>query len=229
MSHVANLLALRPGADVRCAGAIKGGLVSISDQPSGASSSARGALAAVAALALLGALAFPVGAAAATISPTTTADEFDVVPNASCSLREAIRAANTDAAFGGCPAGSGSDRIELTGGVYGLSRAGAGEDAAATGDLDVTGPLSIVPSGVGSVAIDGGDLDRVIDNNSGGVEIVDLWIRNGTVSEPGGALRNTGSLSMSGTTVSESLAGGDGGGVSNDGSLTMTNVTISGN
>lgn len=41
----------------------------------------------------------------AVIYVTTTNDEYDMNgTGAGCSLREAIHAANTDAAFGGCPA-----------------------------------------------------------------------------------------------------------------------------
>jgi CSLREA domain-containing protein len=50
--------------------------------------------------------------ATGTITVTTTADEFGPNP-AGCSLREAIQAANSDLAFGGCPAGSGIDTIVL--------------------------------------------------------------------------------------------------------------------
>ena len=39
----------------------------------------------------------------------------------SCSLREAITAANDDAAFGGCSAGSGADTIFLPAGIYTLT------------------------------------------------------------------------------------------------------------
>ena len=42
---------------------------------------------------------------------TTTADEFGTPTG--CSLREAIQAANNDAAFGGCIAGNGDDTITL--------------------------------------------------------------------------------------------------------------------
>ena len=59
---------------------------------------------ALAALALLGLAA---SARAATITPNTLSDEYNV--GTSCSLREAVEAANTDAAFGGCTAGSGPD------------------------------------------------------------------------------------------------------------------------
>ncbi|MFN8524589.1 MAG: CSLREA domain-containing protein [Chloroflexota bacterium] len=44
------------------------------------------------------------GAQAATIQVTTSADENNTNLSA-CSLREALVAANTNAAFGGCPAG----------------------------------------------------------------------------------------------------------------------------
>ncbi len=59
---------------------------------------------------------------AVTIMVTTSTDE-DSHPGAGvgCSLREAIIAANTDAAYGGCPAGSGADTIRLSDGVYRLT------------------------------------------------------------------------------------------------------------
>src|ERR1044072_7863686 len=49
----------------------------------------------------------------ATINVDTTDDDDNTNP-ANCSLREAITAANTDAAYGGCIAGSGDDLITFT-------------------------------------------------------------------------------------------------------------------
>src|SRR4051794_8452232 len=75
---------------------------------------------------------------AAGIGVNTTVDEFGT--GANCSLREAIQAANTDAAFGGCSAGSGTDTINVPAGTYTLTIPNGGstnEDANATGDLDV--------------------------------------------------------------------------------------------
>ena len=46
-------------------------------------------------------------AAAATITVNTFGDEVGANP-ATCAVREAITAANTDAAFGGCPAELGA-------------------------------------------------------------------------------------------------------------------------
>src|SRR6185436_618669 len=62
-------------------------------------------------------LPLPVGpgpAYANAIVVNTTADEYNI--GAACSLREAIQSANTDTAFGGCTAGSGTDIISLQAG-----------------------------------------------------------------------------------------------------------------
>src|SRR5689334_10135263 len=85
-------------------------------------------------------------AADATVIPVnTTADGLSVDGN--CTLREAVVAANTDAAVDACPAGAGADTIQLPAGVYLLTLAGAGEDAAATGDLDLNADVSITGAG----------------------------------------------------------------------------------
>ena len=43
-----------------------------------------------------------------------------------------------------------------------------GEDANATGDLDVTGPLEILGAGAAVTIIDAGGIDRVLDVRPGG-------------------------------------------------------------
>lgn len=72
-----------------------------------------------------------------TINVTTAFDETDT--NGECSLREAIIAANTNLAVDTCSAGNGVDVIQLQAGdfAYVLTMAGAGEDNALTGDLDI--------------------------------------------------------------------------------------------
>ena len=57
---------------------------------------------------------------------------------ADCSLRGAIVAAN---------AAAGADAITVPAGTYTLTRAGAGEDAASTGDLDITSQVTITGAG----------------------------------------------------------------------------------
>src|SRR5262249_36551513 len=70
------------------------------------------------------------------------------------SLRSAIMAAD---------ARGGNNTIRLPSGTYLLTIAGANEDASATGDLDVTGNLTIKGAGAGNTVIDGNNLDRVIE------------------------------------------------------------------
>jgi CSLREA domain-containing protein len=97
-------------------------------------------------LALAASLLASAGAAGAAVIPvTTTADVL--ADDGVCSLREAVSAANADTVSGGspgeCPAGSGADQIELPAGVYTLEVTGPDEDANATGDLDLTSPITL--------------------------------------------------------------------------------------
>ena len=98
---------------------------------------------------------------AANIAVNTTADELN--SDGDCSLREAIQSANTNTGVDACTPGSGTDTITVPAGTYTLSIAGAGEDANATGDLDITSNLSITGAGNTLTIIDGGAIDRVIE------------------------------------------------------------------
>ena len=73
---------------------------------------------------------------AATIAVTTTIDELNT--DGDCSLREAVRAANTNVAVDACPAGQNdqTDTITVPAGTYTLTVAGNDNDAAG-GDLDL--------------------------------------------------------------------------------------------
>ena len=112
---------------------------------------------------LAGALALQAGfgqpAHAATITVNTTADEFGT--GAGCSLREAIQAANTDAAFGGCTAGSGADVITVPANTYTLTIGGVGDNTNAIGDLDILEGVTINGAGAGTTVIDASPFDRV--------------------------------------------------------------------
>src|SRR6478752_6281174 len=143
------------------------------------------------ALALSGLFA---ASAAAAIDVNTTADDYLANPS-TCSLREAIYAANTNAAQNGCTTGTaGTDTINVPDGDYNLTKPGAGENLDATGDLDLPsgGPVVIQHTGSGKAIVDGGGLDRVIDNDVN-LKIVGLTIRNGRLStnaEGGGGIQN---------------------------------------
>jgi hypothetical protein len=103
-----------------------------------------------------------VTASAATFTVDSTLDAVDALPGDgicrtagdTCTLRAAIQETN---------ALPGPDRVNLPPGAYVLTLPGAGEDAGATGDLDVTGTLELVGSGAASTIIDAGDLDRAIE------------------------------------------------------------------
>src|SRR5687767_3195887 len=89
-------------------------------------------------LLLAGLLTLVLAAPAAAADITVTTRQDTVSADGRCSLREAVTAANTNAATGGCPAGTVAPDVILLGdGHYLLSRAGAGEDGNATGDLDL--------------------------------------------------------------------------------------------
>jgi CSLREA domain-containing protein len=176
------------------------------------------------ALVLAGALllaALP--AQAALFTPTQTADD-DGACDASCSLREAILAAN---------ANPGADVILLGPGVFSLTIAGAGEDAGETGDLDVTGDLTLVGESAASTVIDGtGGGDRLIDLHGVRLELTGVTLRDGGVAGNGGLIRNQGGeliVSRSVLTAGQALgAGSFGGAIYSDGALSVAESTLHG-
>ena len=165
-------------------------------------------------------------ARAATFTVTKLTDSNDGTCDADCSLREAVVAAN---------AAGGTNDIALGAGAYQLSLAGAGEELAATGDLDVTaGSLTIAGVDAMRTAIDAGDLDRVLDLKSGAsLSLAGLTVRNGRVTGSGGGIRSQGTLSLLEVAVegNEATGSGFGGGISADlgGSVTITRSTLAGN
>jgi CSLREA domain-containing protein len=176
------------------------------------------------------------------IDVTTFVDELNYpVGNGSCSLREAIKAANENLAVDTCAAGSGTevDNINLLTGTYMLSLSGADENYAATGDLDIRESLNIIGMGVNNTIINGGDIDRVFQLAVNGIEVSinHLTIRNGlvdtgTIEGGGGILIGAGStLNLSDCKVIDNDAPNRlGGGIDNYGGLvTITNCTIQNN
>ena len=198
------------------------------------------AIAAASAIALI----VPASAGAATIKVTTTVDEFNGNPGA-CSLREAIWSADNDLVLQapGCTPGSGNDRITVPAGVYDLAIGGGGEQVGASGDLDVTAPVTIERSGAGTATVDGKGLDRVFEINtaaSGAVTISGITIQGGHATGPadttsrgagGGILVTRGALTLTDSTISGNLADSWGGGIEtrSGASTNVVNTTISGN
>jgi CSLREA domain-containing protein len=197
--------------------------------------------AALVAVALVaGILGFTRAAQAAAITVNTTTDEYNTGPN--CSLREAIQAANTDTAFGGCAAGSGADTITLPSGTYQSTiNPGPDENANAAGDFDIASSITIQGAGAGSTFVDGGGVDRVFDvAPTGGPAITvgfsGLTIQNGkglnTNFGVGGAMfinsNATVNISNSALANNQSTTG-TGGAIENRGTLTLNTVTMQNN
>lgn len=197
--------------------------------------------AAVAALALAVLAIGPGVAQAAMITVSTTTDEVNT--DGDCSLREAVVAANTDAARDACTAGTGADVINVPAGTYTLSLAGGGENAAATGDLDLTDADGVAIQGAGSATtiIDGDRIDRVFEARPGITisttsRISDVTVREGASVAPptgGGGIRATGantSLIVDDAIVTENTAV-QGGGIDAEGGagLTVTDSAVTHN
>lgn len=139
--------------------------------------------------------ALPALAPATTIDVNTVADQFGS-DTGHCGLREAIQAANTDAAFGGCVAGNGTDLIRLAAGTYTLTRNGRDEDDNATGDLDVTSSMVLLGANADVTTVDANGIDRAfhvhVPSSTIMATFIDFTIANGdpvgnsTTSEAGG-------------------------------------------
>jgi CSLREA domain-containing protein len=118
----------------------------------------------------------------------STADAVDATPGDGlcltdqvvpvCTLRAAVQETN---------ALTGPDTITLWPGTYTLALAGAFEDEAATGDLDITDDLTITGAGMTTTVIDANSLDRALHQLGGSLILSDLKIQNG-LANPGAGL-----------------------------------------
>lgn len=176
---------------------------------------------------LLSQFAVPQRVYAATFTVTKTTDTNDGACNADCSLREAIVAAN---------AAAGADIVTLTSGLtYVLSIAGTGENASATGDLDVTDAtgLTINTSGAGTATIDANDIDRILDVRPGAtLTLNNITITDGSASTNGGGLYVDGSTTITdgAFTANVTTAGSDGGAIFvNSGTVSISGTTFTNN
>ncbi|MGQ0621975.1 MAG: choice-of-anchor D domain-containing protein [Panacagrimonas sp.] len=159
----------------------------------------------IAAVLALGVLGLPAGiASAATISVTTT----DQVNAGACTLSDAIRAANTNAAVGGCPAGFGPDTL-----VFPANST----FSFLTPEGDANNGLPFITSEI------------VIQGNGSTIRRDPAAPSTFRVL----ALQGSANLTLQQTTISGGIANGfDGGGIaveSDSARLTITNSTVSGN
>ncbi len=172
------------------------------------------------------------GARAATITVTTTTDEFG--SGVDCSLREAVRSANDNANFGSCAHSGafGADLILLPPGIYELTISGIDEDADATGDLDILGNLTISATGsTPTIKANASSSDRLIHVLSPAVATIKN-VTLGITAIPGGRaggcvrVEPGATLSLLNTNVSNCAADGNAGGILNRGTMTITGGQI---
>jgi CSLREA domain-containing protein len=171
----------------------------------------------------------------------STSDAVDANPGdgacatvaSTCTLRAAIQEAN---------ALPGPDTITLPAGTYALTIPGRAEDAAATGDLDITDDVVITGAGRDATVIDGGGLDRVFHSrlffhSELSVEISALTIRNGdaqfalgagsSAASGGGVHNGDGvNLKISDAAILDNHATSFGGGIYNGASILGTSLTL---
>lgn len=189
-------------------------------------------------------------AAYAQITVNSTADNLNA-GDGNCTLREAIMNANSDSdtTLGDCAAGVGADIITLPAGTYTLTIAGRGEDANATGDLDITDTDNTTINGAGArttvIQAGTGDpanstcpdcVDRVLDFHTGALaNLSGLTIENGDAggfpNDGGGINTNGANLTLTDVVVQNNFVGDDGAGISlvGGGSLTASRITVTGN
>jgi len=171
-------------------------------------------------------------ASAATFTVTKTEDTADGKCDADCSLREAIIAANATPA---------ADQIVVPAGTYQLTIKGPEEDAAATGDLDLTEPVEVLGAGARATIVRGDGTDRVFDVRAeGAATIAGMTIEGGRGVEQGAGIdTNSGTTSFTlrdaavvnnQTSDPEEVTARQGAGVFlNAGHSTIERVLVSGN
>jgi CSLREA domain-containing protein len=122
--------------------------------------------------------------AAQTFTVNRLTDDGDGVCDATCTLRDAVQAAN---------ALPGTDQIVLPAGTLRLDQANAGgtpEDSNVSGDLDITDPVTIRGAGALATTIQSFVPDRVLDlhGDSTDVSLSDLGIAGGIGDGFGGGI-----------------------------------------
>ena len=187
-------------------------------------------------------LSIPQGARAAKFIVNSTDDIVDAAPgdglcetapgNKICTLRAAVQEANAYA---------GPDKIVLKAKKYTLiagsegESGGTGEDAALTGDLDITESVTIAGQGSAYTVVDGSHLDRVfhvIGTPADLVKFVGITVQNGSVLDSGGGILNDSdaAVTVKLCSIKNNLAYGEsGGGIASSGPLNVISSVIAQN
>ena len=167
------------------------------------------------------------GAPAGAMGPAATIS----VDGVTCTLADAITAANTDAAAGGCTAGSGADIIDLQTNVT-LTAVNNTTDG--NNGLPVIASAITIEGNGNTISRSSATAFRILAVAGG----ANLTLNSATVSGGlasggfpvglGGGILNRGALTVQNSTLSGNSAS-NGGGISNLSTLTVQNSTLSGN
>jgi CSLREA domain-containing protein len=165
---------------------------------------------------------------------TTAEDETN--DDGDCSLREAVQAANTNAAVDGCAAGDADGDVITFDMAYTIELS--------LGELPLSDDVSIDGSGVGGVMVDANGTSRIFDVDAAGgpgddqaVSFVSLMLREGDSSaggsdapDAGGAvdLKAGSEALFLDTDVLDSVAGINGGGIHGAGNTLIQIMTTDG-
>ena len=184
----------------------------------------------------------------ATFTPTTIPKPV-ALNGTRCELADAIKAANTDSASGGCPAGSGADTITfhsdvalraklpdtitsditIEGGGHTLSRFQSKQELVPEFRLlKIESGATVV---INNLTLSHGKRSHrgAAINNHGRLTITNSSFNNNESSWYGGAIYNKGSLSVSSSSFSNNETSWYGGAIHNLGSLTVTNSSFNNN
>ncbi len=152
------------------------------------------------------------------IAPMTAIAADISVNGSTCTLADAIAAANIDAAVAGCSAGGGADTITLT------------------RNITLTGSLPIINSEItiegADYSVSGDDAHQIFLVDGGSLTLNDLTVTNGISATAGGAIyiANEASLTLNRSMILNSAGNDSGGGVySNNSDVTLNESTIKGN
>ena len=180
------------------------------------------------------------------------------VDGPTCNLVDAIIAANTDTATGGCTAGNGADTLVLANSsihtltsVYGtdltglpvvsstITISGNGSTVQRDGAAPFFGLLEVGPTGNltvrdltlrGGVAPASAPLGGGVFNFFGTLTLINSTLSGNAAFDSGGGVFNTANALL--TLINSTISGNSapvGGGVANQGNATVTNSTLSGN
>ena len=147
-----------------------------------------------------------------------------------CTLRDAITAANTDAATGGCSAGAGADTIILPANATITLTTPDNPD---NGLPVVTSTITIQGNGTTINRNSGSPEFRIFEVKHGSLELRDTVVRHGEVYDSGGGILLTDStVTLINSTVSVNRTHGPygGGGIdASNSTLALISSTVSGN